>query len=257
MTLPSTPQKLNIFKAVFGRIWAVWGLISFVTTFLLIFIPSMISHLIPGKAGQDYFIAVSRIWMRIWLTLIGCPVRIYGRHYFQSGCSYVVVFNHNALLDVPLSAPFVPGANKTIAKSSFTKVPLFGFFYARGSVLVDRKDERSRRRSFDQMMRVLKQGMHMCLYPEGTRNRTTEPLKPFYDGAFKLSVDSGKSIIPCVLTGTGKAMPINIPFFLWPTRLEMHFMPPVDPSGKAVTQLKEEVFQQMKKMYMQKNSATE
>lgn len=256
MTQRSTPHKLNILKAIFGRVWALWGLISFVSSFLVIFIPSMISHLIPGKAGQDYFITVSRIWMRIWLTLIACPVRIYGRHYFQSGSSYVVVFNHNALLDVPLSAPFVPGANKTIAKSSFTKVPLFGFFYARGSVLVNRKDERSRRRSYDQMMRVLKQGMHMCLYPEGTRNRTQEPLKPFYDGAFKLSVDSGKSIIPCVLTGTGKAMPIHLPFFLWPTRLEMHFMPPIDPSGKTVAQLKEEVFQQMKKMYIQKGSAT-
>ncbi|HRG44473.1 MAG TPA: 1-acyl-sn-glycerol-3-phosphate acyltransferase, partial [Saprospiraceae bacterium] len=55
--------------------------------------------------------------------------KIKGRENFAEGENYVVVFNHNALLDAPLSAPFIPGANKTIAKSSFAKVPIFGLFY--------------------------------------------------------------------------------------------------------------------------------
>src|SRR5687767_10486198 len=114
-------------KNVFARIWALWGLITFVITFLIIFIPSMISYLIPGTKGQWYFIRVSRVWMNVWLFLVGCSVTIRGRENFVKGKTYVVVFNHNALLDVPLSAPYVPGPNKTIAKSSFSKVPLFGW----------------------------------------------------------------------------------------------------------------------------------
>jgi 1-acyl-sn-glycerol-3-phosphate acyltransferase len=240
-----------MFKNIFGRIWAVWGLISFVITFLIIFIPSMLSHLFKDeKKGQNYFIGVSRWWMNIWLVLVGCPVKVKGKENFKAGATYVVVFNHNALLDVPLSAPYVPGGNKTIAKASFAKVPLFGWFYTRGSVLVDRKNEKSRIRSFEAMKTVLQKGMHMCIYPEGTRNRTNEPLKPFYDGAFKLASDTQKEIIPCVIIGTKAAMPINKTFYLFPTRLQMHFLPAVSSENIAVKELKEKVFTMMKEEYM-------
>lgn len=240
---------MNLFKAIAGRIWALWGLLSFITTFLLIFIPAMLTWLIPDPKGQSVFIAIARFWMQVWLRLVGCPARIKGQSNFAKGESYIVTCNHNSLMDVPLSSPFIPGPNKTIAKSSFTKVPLFGFFYAKGSVLVNRKDEKSRRESFDKMKAVLDSGMHMCIYPEGTRNRTGEPLKKFHDGAFKLAVDSGHAIIPCVIFNTAKALPLQPAFFFWPHRLQLHFLPPVSPAGKTAEQLKEEVFQLMLNHY--------
>lgn len=239
---------MNVLRNIFARVWACWGLLSFAVTFLIFFLPSMIANLYKDeRKGQVYFIVISRLWMNTWLTLIGCPVTIRGREHFVPGETYVVVFNHNALLDVPLSAPYVPGANKTIAKASFAKVPLFGLFYSRGSVLVDRNNEQSRIRSYEAMRRVLKQGIHMCIYPEGTRNRTAEPLKPFYDGAFRLAVDAGKDVVPCVIEGTKRAMPIDKTFYLLPTRLRMTFLPPVPSADKKVKTLKEEVFELMKK----------
>lgn len=224
-------------------------MVSFLVTFCIIFIPSMLSHLMKDPRGQKYFIDVSRVWMRTWLFLIGCPVQVSGKDHFKKGESYIVVFNHNALLDVPLSAPFVPGPNKTIAKASFAGIPVFGSFYSRGSVLVDRKDERSRSRSFDTMKKVLASGMHMCIYPEGTRNRTTAPFKPFYDGAFRLAIAAKKEIIPCVITGTREAMPIHKKFYLFPTRLTMHFLPPVSSTAISVSDLKEKVFNHMLEEY--------
>ena len=241
---------MNGVKNIFARIWAFWGLVSFTITFLIIFIPSMLSYLVKEPGGQLYFIKVSRVWMRCWLFLIGCPVKVTGKQNFKPGNTYVVVFNHNAFLDVPLSAPFVPGANKTIAKASFAKVPLFGLFYSKGSVLVDRNDDRSRGKSFEMMKRVLANGMHMCIYPEGTRNRSNEPIKTFYDGAFRLAVAANKDIVPCVITGTKKAMPINKSFYLLPTRLKMHFLPPVSSDNTNVSELKEKVFTQMKEYYV-------
>lgn len=245
---------MNTFKNIFARVWALWGLISFVLTFLIIFIPSMLAYLITDPVkGQYYFIKVSKLWMDIWLPLVGCPVKVTGKENFIGTESYVIVFNHNALLDVPLSAPYVPGANKTIAKASFAKVPLFGLFYKRGSVLVDRKNEKSRIQSYEAMKTVLANGIHMCIYPEGTRNRTVEPLKQFYDGAFKLAVDTKKNIMPCVITGTKKAMPVNKFFYLLPTRLKMHFLPAVSAENITAKELKEKVFEAMKAYYV-KNS---
>src|SRR6185436_5631575 len=104
---------------------------------------------------------------------------------FKNGENYIVVCNHNSFMDVPLTTPFIPGPNKTIAKIEMAKIPLFGLIYQRGSVLVDRKNEESRKNSYIKMKDVLQMGMHMCIYPEGTRNKTTAPLQPFHNGAFR------------------------------------------------------------------------
>ncbi|GAB3428491.1 lysophospholipid acyltransferase family protein [Niabella aquatica] len=233
---------MGILKEIAGRIWATWGLISFIITFIIIFPVSMISYLFPEPKGTDFLIRVSRIWMRVWMFLIACPIKITGRKNFEKGKSYIVTCNHNSLLDIPLSSPFIPGPNKTIAKTSFAKVPVFGWFYAKGSVLVDRKNEQSRKRSFEKMKQVLKMGMHMCIYPEGTRNRTSAPLKPFYSGAFKLAHETGASIIPAIISGTKEAVPLNKTFFFLPKKLELRFLPPVSSENITAAELKEKVY---------------
>lgn len=239
-------EKSNILRDIVGRVWAFWGILAFIITFLIIFIPSMLTWLIPGRTGQAIFIGIARVWMNTWLFLIASPLKISGKKNFKKGKQYIVTFNHNSLMDVPLSCPYVPGPNKTIAKSSFTRIPLFGFYYMKGSVLVDRKSERSRKRSFDKMKEVLREGMHMLIYPEGTRNRSNEPLKKFHDGAFKLAEVTGHDIIPAVLFNTRKALPLHKKFFLWPTKLELRFLEEVKSEGKTAEELKEEVFELMK-----------
>lgn len=240
---------MKIVKNIFGHTWALWGLITFLITFLIIIIPAMLTNLVKDPGGQDYFIRIARWWMNVWLFLVGCPLKVKGKENFRKHTTYVVVFNHNAFLDVPLSAPYVPGPNKTIAKASFAKIPLFGSFYKKGSVLVDRKNEKSRSKSFEAMKKVLATGMHMSIYPEGTRNRTDKPIKPFYDGAFRLAAAAQKDIIPCVIRGTKNAMPVNKKFFFLPTRLSMQFLPPVSSAGKPVEKLKEEVYNIMLEEY--------
>ncbi len=246
---------MSVFKNIFARVWAFWGLVSFVVTFLLAFIPSMLSYLYKDeKKGLSFFILVSRRWMQIWLFLVGCQVKVYGKEYFDKRKNYVIVFNHNAFLDVPLSAPFVEGGNKTIAKSTFAKVPIFSWFYKRGGILIDRKNERSRIRGYETMKAYLKKGIHVCIYPEGTRNRTTKPLKDFYDGAFKLAVDSKKEILPCVIIGTKKAMPINKTFYFLPTKLSMYFLPPVPSIDTDSKTLNKNVYEIMSNFYVQKSN---
>ena len=74
-----------------------------------------------------------------------------------------------------------------------------------------------------------------------------QPLKTFYDGAFKLAVDSKKDIMPGIIVGTSKAMPINKPFFLKPTRLKMRFLPVVSSADISSKELKEKIFSIMLK----------
>ncbi|HNJ95356.1 MAG TPA: 1-acyl-sn-glycerol-3-phosphate acyltransferase, partial [Ferruginibacter sp.] len=76
-----------------------------------------------------------------------------------------------------------------------------------------------------------------------------KPLKPFYDGAFKLALASQKQIIPCVIKGTTDAMPIHKKFYLFPTRLSMQFLPPVSSTNVSVEELKEKVYNSMLEEY--------
>jgi 1-acyl-sn-glycerol-3-phosphate acyltransferase len=227
-------------KDIFGRVWAVWGAIAFVVTMILFLIPFFaFSYFSQDPKKTIRFIRYSRVWMGIYLTIVGCPLRIRGREYFRKGQTYIVVSNHNALIDVPVSSPGIPGGNKTIAKAEMAKIPVFGLIYQTGSILVDRENEKSRRDSFVKMREVLDMGLHMCIYPEGTRNTTDEPLKSFHDGAFRLAVSSGKSIIPMVIFNSRRANPPTKGFFLLPVRLYLDFLP-------EITALPEETVEQLK-----------
>ncbi len=248
MSLKQTP-KTALWKLITGRIFAVWALVLFIGTMIPAIVFYLPCFLLNDPAKAYWHRHVSRIWMWIYLHLIGCPLSIKGKENFEQHTNYVIICNHNSLMDVPVSTPFMPRANKTIAKKSFAKIPVFGWIYTFGSVLVDRKSDESRRRSYDEMKKMLAIGLDMVIYPEGTRNRTDDPLKNFYDGAFKLATDTGKPILPVVLFHTKKVLPANIFFYLMPHSLEMHFLPAVPSAGKTATALKEELFEMMWKYY--------
>ncbi|MEX6687203.1 lysophospholipid acyltransferase family protein [Danxiaibacter flavus] len=236
---------MKFLKEIGGRIWALWAIILFVPSMIVAMIFYAFCFLMKEPAAAKWHRAVSRVWMSFFLPLAGCPLKVIGADNFEKNTNYVVVCNHNSLMDVPVTTPFMPNANKTIAKKSFAKVPVFGWIYSLGSVLVDRKSDDDRRKSYEKMKKVLALGLDMVIYPEGTRNKTNKPLKDFYDGAFRLAIDTKKQIVPTLIFNTRKVLPAGKPFFMVPHKLEMHFLPPVDTTGLTSKQVKEKVFQQM------------
>jgi 1-acyl-sn-glycerol-3-phosphate acyltransferase len=237
-------------KEILARLFALWAIFWFIITLLLVFFPVWMTGLWKEPKRTAILLAIFRIWMRIYFPLIGMRLRVKGKEHFQKGRSYIVVCNHNSLMDVPVSTPAIPGANKTIAKIEMTRLPLFGMIYKRGSVLVDRRNEESRKASYAKMKEVLDAGMHMCIYPEGTRNKTVEPLQKFHDGAFRLAVDSRHAILPAVIFNTAKILPPQKSFYYWPGRAEIHFLPPVEPDNLSVAELKEKIFTLMQDYYL-------
>jgi 1-acyl-sn-glycerol-3-phosphate acyltransferase len=233
-------------KPILARILALWAALMFISTMLIVLIPIWATKFWPEPKRTDIMIRISRVWMGAFFFLSGLRLKIRGREHFAPGQNYVVVCNHRSMMDVPITSPGIPGANKTIAKSEMAKIPLFGIIYKRGSVLVDRKSDASRKESYRTMRWVLESGMHMCIYPEGTRNKTDKPLKEFHDGAFRLAAESGKPIMPTVIFGTSTVLPNNKSFWFWPSRMEMHFLEPIElgPDDTAQT-LKERSFRMM------------
>ncbi|MHB1922868.1 MAG: lysophospholipid acyltransferase family protein [Chitinophagaceae bacterium] len=241
---------MTIIKNIFGRIFALYVILLFIVTMLIMAIPIRICSWIKEEPKKTRItLSILRVWMNLFLPAILCPVKKKGLEHFKKGQNYIVLFNHNSLMDVPVSSPGVPGANKTLAKVEMSKIPIFGMIYKMGSILVDRKDPQSRRTSYEAMKKVLSSGMHLALYPEGTRNKSTDPLKKFYDGAFILANETQTPILPALIFNTKKILPANKTFYFMPHKIELHFLEPIKiehSNGNQVVELKEKVFKIMK-----------
>ncbi len=241
---------MNFTKEILGRIFAIWASLIFIVSMLPVALAMWIIGLVNEPKRTEIFQKISRAWMSFFFLVIGCNLRIKGKENFENGTNYIIICNHNSLMDVPVATPFIPGPNKTIAKIEMAKIPLFGLIYKRGSILVDRKNKDSRRDSFKKMKDVLTMGMHMCIYPEGTRNKTGEPLKTFHDGAFKLAVETRKSLLPAIMFNTNKVLPTGKTFFFWPSRMEIHFLQPYAVKNADTFEgLKEAMFLLMSEYY--------
>ena len=190
----------------------------------------MISLLPEPKRAQALHIAF-RIWMGVWMHLIFCHVVRKGKKYFKKGENYVVVINHNSLMDIPVSAPWIPKPSKTLGKIEMSKVPVFGIIYKVGALIVDRKSEESRRASFSIMQETLNLGINLCLYPEGTRNKTKQPLQPFYDGAFVIAIKAQKPIMPGLIFNTGNILSQDRKYGAKPGIIHFDFLEPIPTKG--------------------------
>jgi len=240
---------MNIFKRVLGHLYFFYGILLFCITMLIAIIPTGISLLYNDPKRSRISYNAFRVWMGIYMPLVFCPVRRKGKEHFKKGENYVVVINHNSFVDIPVSSPWVPGPNKTLAKAELARTPLFGIIYRSGSILVDRKSEHSRKESFTRMQEALKKGLHLTLYPEGTRNKTDEPLQPFFDGAFITAIRAQKPIIPGIIFGTKKILPLKPKLWAWPHRIDFHFLEAIPTKGMSMSDrgaLKDRVYNIMK-----------
>lgn len=242
---------MNLVKNLAGRFFAAWAAFIFIISLFPVAIGMWLTSFEKEPYKTFAFYKISRIWTRYLLVFFGCDLKIKGIEHFKKGENYIVISNHNSMMDITLTTPFIGGANKTIAKIEISRVPLFGPIYKRGSILVDRKNKNSRTDSFNKMKAVLNLGLNMVIYPEGTRNKTAVPIKEFHDGAFRLAIETQKPIMPTLLFNTKKAFPVDKTFYFWPTSLHLHILPPVFVGANdTVESLKEKLHLIMTEYYV-------
>lgn len=244
---------MSLVRKAAGHVYFVLGIFLFVVSMLVVVIPVWMTTLFREPLQSKLLHPIFRLWMSVFLPVVGCPVFRKGKHHFKKGENYVVVCNHNSLADIPVSSPWIPGPNKTLAKIEMARIPLFGVIYKAGSILVDRKRNHSKRESFAQMQETLDLGLHLCLYPEGTRNKTQEPLQPFRDGAFITAIRAQKPIIPALIFNTGRILPHYMRVWATPMPIHIHFLEAVETKGLTlddVARLKEQVHQKMTHYYV-------
>lgn len=197
---------MNLLRTIAGKLYVAWVLFVF-TFFMLLYLPGI---LIPFFLG-DWFGNVSYWFLKLWAgtfsLLNRIPYRIYGRENIRPGQAYIYLSNHTSYLDIPGVCLTVPRQIRPLAKKELLRIPVLGWIIRHASVIVDRSSNESRRKSMDHLKEVLRRGISILIFPEGTQNRTAEPLQPFYDGAFRIAIEMQQPILPMVILNAGKLMP--------------------------------------------------
>jgi 1-acyl-sn-glycerol-3-phosphate acyltransferase len=195
---------LNFLRKVYG----VYGLVV-ITLIIASIVPMYFVVFLTARnrnAADRRGHAISRNASRVLFLLYGMRVRVTGREILNPRQSYVFVFNHSSLLDVPACTLATNHTFKFLAKAELAKVPLFGYIVRNLYLTVKRGSPEDRARSIAKMNESLNRGVSILIYPEGTRNRTAEPLGPLYDGAFKLSRETNTPIAVGSIIGSKRLL---------------------------------------------------
>ena len=233
-----------------GKLLQPFYTISVIVTFLVCLLLAFPIFFIVGlwdkPSARRIIWNIVHYWAIGWLFCMGMPVSRRGTR--PSKERYVYVANHVSYLDTVLIYAAIPYYFRTLAKKEMVKIPVFGFVYKQLAILVDRTSAHSRAKSMRLMWRMLKRECNIAIFPEGTFNETDKPIKDFYDGAFRLAINTQTPILPMIFPDTVDRWHYSTNWKLKPGRNRVVYLEPVSTAGmeqKDLPELKQKVYAQM------------
>jgi len=179
-------------------------------TFWALFVPlaALIAFpwtFITGNADFLYKTSMWLAWTGVRLT--GVRVEIEGRDRFDPDLTYIYMCNHTSNLDPPIVVPVIPRRTSVLVKKELFQVPLLGRAMRLGDLVpVDRANRDAAIASVERGAEVMRKGLNMTVFPEGTRSRDGK-LLPFKKGPFYLAMETGFPVIPMTIVGTHELWP--------------------------------------------------
>jgi 1-acyl-sn-glycerol-3-phosphate acyltransferase len=234
---------------VLRKLYTIWVAFVFLF-FMILFLPGF---LIPPLFGPRV-VVITHFFIKCWSwtfsILNAIPYDIRNRDRIVRGSSYIFVSNHTSYMDIPALVVTIKGQFRALAKKELLKLPVFGWIANVMCVVVDRSSHESRVRSIENLKKILSLGISVLIFPEGTQNRTREPLQQFYDGAFRIAIETQEPILPLVVLGAGKIMPPGSREFR-PGKIHVVVGEPIPTKGMELSEVKalrEKVFAVMSEM---------
>lgn len=191
-----------------------------------------------GKVtGGNLMYNLYRWLFRGWYVLIGMWHRDIYEERPDKKKQYIFVANHFSYMDIPPALLAIRQPIRILGKYEMVKIPLFGFVYRLAVVLVDRSSPEARARSVRALRSALKRGISIFIYPEGTLNETDQPLKEFYDGAFRLAIEMQKPIKPILIIDALERLHYSSVFKLTPGPNRVVHLPEVPVEGLTMADM--------------------
>lgn len=240
----------NIFVQFLKTLFGVYAVLIVILSFFIV-IPAyvFVFSFLPKSKAPFKAHKISRFWAKLLFTGFFIKADIKGMELIKPNQPYVFVCNHRSQLDIPLFAMACVNTFRFLSKQEVTKIPLIGYIVKRLYITVDRKSISGSVKSFRKMEdSLLHEKISVALFPEGTRNRTTEPLIAFKDGAFRLAIETKLSMAVLVIINSGEFSPANKFLQLKPGKLKAIWTEPIQTSNMTLEdlpRLKEQVRQRL------------
>lgn len=241
---------MQLISTVFRTIFTIWGFCLFLAFLLLIFPLVLVASLFGKIGGGDFIYKLCKLWADFVLFFTAIRIiYIYDGKKPDLKRQYVFVFNHISYLDIPFLMKALPRQNiRVLGKSELAKIPVFGFLYRNAVVLVERSNSAARAKSVMQLKSILRKGISIVISPEGTFNTTHQPLKEFYDGAFKIAIETQTPIKPVLFLDAYDRLNYKAVFSLNPGKGRIVYLDEIPVDGYQLSdtkELKEKVFKIM------------
>jgi 1-acyl-sn-glycerol-3-phosphate acyltransferase len=186
---------MKLISGLFILLWRIWfyGLVFFTILFALPILLVVTSH----ERFYKSFYKVANTWGKTILFGMGFWAEVETMQKIEKDKSYMFIANHTSMIDIMLMLAVVKNPCVFVGKEELTKIPLFGYFFKRTSITVNRSDSKSRKEVYDEAQKRLNNGLSVVIFPEGlVPDDESVVLAPFKNGAFRLAIEYQIPIVP-------------------------------------------------------------
>lgn len=223
------PPRGSLGSALWSAL--MWTLISLLTILCSCLIILCFVPLFPFDRRRFCLHWLATLWGRgvfacnpFWRLIVT------GRRKIRPGRAYILVSNHQSLLDI-MALFALYRQFKWVAKDDLFRIPFLGWAMSLvGYIKLSRGRYGSIRQTYADAGRWLASGVSVFFFPEGTRSRTGE-LGAFKNGAFKLALDTGAWVVPIIVSGTRDLLERGSWKFRMGSRVRIKVLQPIDPAG--------------------------
>lgn len=188
----------------------------FVVVFLIVSLPIQFVEFIIGRFNPGVkdrsSLAIVNWAFRVVLFLSGVSVTVIGEENVPKDEAVLYIGNHRSYFDIIMTYVRVPRPTGYMAKVGMLHVPsLSTWMKYLHCIFLDRSDIKAGMQSILTAIEKIKSGISICIFPEGTRNRTDEPLLEFHNGSFKIAEKTGCPIVPMSINNAGAIWENHLP----------------------------------------------
>lgn len=189
---------MKIFKYPLFILWRCWFYGWLLFSIIAIF-PVLLIVTSSDKFYKVFF-KLARAWGKTLLFVMGFKLDVQEDETLDDTKSYMFCPNHTSMIDIMVMLALAKNPFVFVGKKELTKIPIFGYFYRRTCIIVDRNSSKSRKAVFDEARKKLSNGLDVCIFPEGlVPDDESIILADFKNGAFRLAIEHQIPIVPITM----------------------------------------------------------
>lgn len=223
---------------ILSAIYLIYAALVFIVLMFII-LPFFLlaTTLFSAEKGKKIGLIFLRFWAWTFSLISFFWVKTLNKNLVDTNSPHIYIGNHGSYLDAIAVCISIPQYFSPLGKIEMTKIPVFEWIYERIVIMIDRTSKESREQSVIALKQAINAGQSILIFPEGTMNKKETPLTDFYDGAFRIAIETQTPIMPFVMINNRNLLPRTNPLNAHPGILTTSFIKPINVKGLTLEDL--------------------